>query len=139
MWLEALDTVATSGFSRLAPEQGPYNLRMRSWLVVLLLVCLPLQWSWAGSDVRERHDGGTTMVLSSHAVEAADAANDPHANTHTADCGGCHHGCSLALLGAPRAMHAVAQVVPAARATAWPASRPADLPERPQWRAVALG
>ncbi len=117
----------------------PTILPMRSWLAILLLVCLPLQWSWAGNDVPERHDSGTRTVLSSHAVEATEAANDPHASAHTADCGGCHHGCSLALLGAPRAVHATSQVIPAVRPTAWPASRPADLPERPQWRAAALG
>ncbi|WP_439587108.1 hypothetical protein [Hydrogenophaga sp.] len=103
---------------------------MRSWLAIFLLVCMPLQWSWAASSAMERHHAGPAAAH--HVAQAA--ATDSHTGLHTTDCGTCHHGCSLALLGAPLPQAVMPAAFPVALATPQPTSRPADLPERPQWR-----
>jgi hypothetical protein len=102
---------------------------MRFWLAILLLVCMPLQWASAANGPL---DGGSRVTH--HVAHSTSATTESHTALHTTDCGTCHHGCSLALLGDARALPATPHTFPMAQATPLPASRPADLPERPQWR-----
>lgn len=109
---------------------------MRSWLAVFLLVLLPLQFSWAATGAPAPHDSAPLAgvhcphphcATSTPGLEASAA---PHA-----DCGTCHNGCPLALFLEPHSPFASAPAFPLTGATVVPASRPADLPERPQWTA----
>ncbi|MBU7572330.1 MAG: hypothetical protein KAF64_03160 [Hydrogenophaga sp.] len=110
---------------------------MRSWLAVFLWVLLPLQFSWAAmGGTPAPHEREPQVVV--HCPHSHCATNTPGLDTstaHHADCGTCHNGCPLALFQEPRRPFASAPAFPLTGATVVPASRPADLPDRPQWSA----
>lgn len=110
---------------------------MRSWFAVILCALLLLQPGWAADG---KHSGGPATV---HHCPHAHAPCDPQnlaaawdATVHT-DCGTCHNTCSIALLGTHALATQMPMSYPRPRPTLAPASHPADLPERPQWAALA--
>jgi hypothetical protein len=115
---------------------------MRCWLSVLLLVLLPLQFSWAAMASYCAHEVGSQPMHAAHHDHAHHA--DPHStdagaadNALDPDCGHCHGHCTGALFavtavaGGCNATCPQAQLGPAAL-TGLPAP-----PERPQWRPLA--
>ena len=64
---------------------------MRRLFFVLLLVLLPLQWSWAAAGSVCAHESGTTTHFGHHAHQHRDAT--PNDATDDATFG--HHDCSV--------------------------------------------
>jgi hypothetical protein len=109
---------------------------MRSWLAVLLLVLLPLQFSWAAMGAHAPHERGPVAGVVCPHFHGLDSAPQLEAGAaHHADCGACHNGCALAVFHGQHPMWASPAPFPLASAAWVPASRPADLPDRPQWSA----
>lgn len=106
---------------------------MRSWLAVFLLVLLPLQFSWAATGTPAPPE--SRLLAGVHCPHPHGNASTPALDAHAlhADCGTCHNGCPMALFAQPRRHPASATTFPRAGATVLPASRPGDLPDRPQW------
>lgn len=112
---------------------------MRPWLVVFLWALLLLQPGWAALGAPDGGAGGPAGAhhcphahIPCDAQSTAAAADADHA-----DCGTCHGSCNLAVFG----LGALGVITPLT--FSWPgsppppASHPADLPERPQWAALA--
>lgn len=123
---------------------------MRRWLAILMLVFLPLQFSWAAvanycqheTDAAADHIGHHDHAGHSHATKDADPGDKGKADgsvpsASNLDCGHCHGYCAgmvdvvsafepQALASAPLGLSAL----PSAEHT------PAQ-PERPQWAALA--
>ena len=101
---------------------------MRSWLAVFLLVLLPLQFSWAAATTPAPREAV-------HCPHPHCATSEPglEAATAHADCGTCHNGCPLALFHESPSHLVIAATFPLTDAAVLPASRPGDLPDRPQW------
>lgn len=111
---------------------------MRSWLVIFLWVLLPLQLSWAAAGQADAQGNGPVAAVHCSHLHCADNATGAEAGANHADCGTtCHNAGSLALFNEPRRILASAAVLPPTDTAVLPASQPADLPERPQWAAVA--
>jgi hypothetical protein len=123
---------------------------MRRWLAVLLLVLLPLQFSWAAVADYCMHESGETADHvghhdhKSHAHGAAQADADAKtktdagsSSTATVDCSHCHGGCAVTLdLPAGLVPHAVEQAPPTLGDAPCAEHMPAQ-PERPQWARLA--
>ena len=119
---------------------------MRRWLTILLLVCMPLQFSIAAVNAYCGHETGSTAQHGEHndhqhtanAPDGGGADSEPF-NTIDTDAAGCHPGGSAAIFGS---MHLPA-VNPAPSTTrigyAMRALSPPPLapPERPKWAALA--
>lgn len=123
---------------------------MRRWLAVLLLVLLPLQFSWAAvadycmheSSETADHVGHHDHESHSHGAAQADAeaktkTDDGSSSTATVDCSHCHGSCAVTLdLPAGLVPRSVEQAPPtlgdAPRAEHVPAQ-----PERPKWARLA--
>jgi hypothetical protein len=110
---------------------------MRSWLAVFLLVLMPLQWSWAAMGPTEAHANGPVASVHCSHPHGADSAPGAEVAADHADCGTCHNAGSIALFNETRRTLESAPVLPPPDTAILPASRPADLPERPQWAALA--
>ena len=123
---------------------------MRRWFAILLLVLLPLQFSWAAVASYCGHErDAQAQHLGHHAHEHhADAVADPGADgsagqsgkalgSNDLDCGQCHGCCAGIALpagGLPRVLPASHPVAPAEAIARTLAPSP---PERPQWAALA--
>lgn len=121
-----------------------YNPSMRSWLVVLLLVLMPLQFSWAAMGAFCQHERGSEASHAGHHAHEhrgqsdADAAtSQTAASVADADCGTCHASCSIAAPDAQAGVGAMASASWDLGRSAQPRSAPFDVPERPQWRALS--
>jgi hypothetical protein len=125
---------------------------MRRWLVVLLLVLMPLQMSWAaaasyceheigaGADHFGHHDlaahghgHGDGGAVPDDAV-SSDAATSP---APTTDCGHCHgYGAGLVAVMPSLQAQALSGTAPSAVEPAY-AEHLSAQPERPQWAFLA--
>lgn len=121
-----------------------YNPRMRSWLVVVLMVLLPLQLSWAATGQYCQHEVDTSAKHLGHHVhqhrnvEQNDSSADQAKAVATdADCGTCHSGCSMAIQHPESICNAPASLAFASGPRAQPTHAPVDPPYRPQWRTLA--
>lgn len=119
-----------------------YNLGMRSLLVVLWLVLMPLQLSWAAMGDYCLHERGSAAShLGHHAHEhlnqsdVSGTASQTPSNLGDADCGTCHAGCAFAALDAQIGWVVPSSGIWVAGNSAQPSSIPFDLPERPNWSA----
>lgn len=106
---------------------------MRSWLAVFLLVLLPLQFSWAAAGAPAPHESEPLVGLHCPHPHCATSTPGLDVGAVHADCGTCHNGCSMALFHEAHGHLANAAAFPLTGATVLPASRPGDLPDRPQW------
>lgn len=113
---------------------------MRGWFVafLLLLVLLPLQLSWVGLDVPSPLGSEPIAVMHGDHVHAKAGALNTEAGADHTGCGTCHGGCAMALPDEPPHRLATPPAFPFAAAAPLPASRTADLPDRPQWTAPGL-
>ena len=115
---------------------------MRSLWIVLLLVLMPLQFSWAATAVYFECEIVASTAHVSHHVERhgsrGDATNtsDPvQAALVDGDCGTCHTGCFVTASNADKCVSLPASMVMSHTGVAHPTSAPLKLPERPQWLA----
>lgn len=141
---------APAGIGPARAAHRPYTRAVRRWLVLLLLVITPLQFSWAAVASYCGHEvDGTATHFGHHeahaheaqALEASVDAGDKAAASGDAldlDCGHCHgQGLGMFALfsGTPAAAFDAAPPREAAETrTAAPVLAP---PERPQWRVLA--
>ncbi len=119
---------------------------MRRWLTILLLVLLPLQFSWAAAAAYCQHERpGHARHVGHHehahgGAEASQQAAGDQAKTAGGkltvdnDCGACHFSAAKSL-----AMESVPLPRPGAQVLSGLAdqafsSRAPDHPERPNWR-----
>jgi hypothetical protein len=125
---------------------------MRRWLAVLLLVLLPVQFSWAAvagfcahSASAPAHGGHHDHAVHGHADSAASqsAVGDETASTAGApstpgtDCGHCHgHVTALAGVAAPHVTLPLRHAPPTLGAAHVAEPTPTQ-PERPQWARLA--
>ncbi|MDR7092666.1 hypothetical protein [Hydrogenophaga laconesensis] len=108
---------------------------MRPWIAILLWALLLLPPGWASTPPTGAYNGGpTTLHHCPHAPCDQPAAS---ADASHVDCSTCHGTCNLALFGTRAPGVTVQGAFPLPRPTPPPASQPADLPERPQWAALA--
>lgn len=116
---------------------------MRRWLLILLLVFLPLQFTWAAAASYCRHEGGVAAARHVGHHEHQHKAPEAHGGASQADaakaggvdtdCSACHAGCVPAM-----PISAALPLVPGESSFAAPRVRalrggPSDLPERPNW------
>lgn len=117
---------------------------MRRWLAIFLLVFLPLQFSWAAVAGYCQHEADAASQHFGHHEHKhqANAGHDGVADTKLTggidnDCGTCHAGCVVAILGAaglPLAS-SISFAIPWLPGTL--TSPPFTQPERPNWRYLA--
>jgi len=116
---------------------------MRRWLAILLLVFLPLQFSWAAVAGYCQHETGVAAQHFGHHEHQHHADDADSSDTKAlgggidADCAACHASCAAALTG-------IATILPIAATFVdhpWPpavlASPPTGQPERPNWSVSA--
>ncbi len=116
---------------------------MRRWLLLLLLTLLPIQWTWAEAAGYCAHEPAAAMQhFGHHAHQHAEASGDDDASASSLadidqDCGACHAGCAIALIG--RALPAAPSVMAAhpSQAPGTPLTPPPSLPDRPNWPRLA--
>ena len=121
---------------------------MRRWFLIFLVVLLPVQLSWAAVASYCQHESGTTaqhLGHHEHQHEAGAAPSndgDPHSKSKAAgtvdlDCGTCHAGTCSAMV---QSLNLVMVKLPSETHSATAlrlSSRPASLPERPNWADLA--
>lgn len=132
-----------------AKAQGRYNFwLMRRWLIIFMLTLLPLQLSWAEAASYCAHETGVAAQHFGHHehrhsagdTAAANAADNGVPGTQAAadlDCGACHAGCAIAIVGSViTTPHSAPPtfVAPAALRLSAP---PLSLPDRPNWARLA--
>jgi hypothetical protein len=113
---------------------------MRRWLAILLLVFLPLQFSWTVAAGYCQHESDASSQHLGHHEHKHQATGGPDSNPAGGvdnDCGTCHAGCVMAIfadLDLPLASSA-SFVIP------WPSgalsSGASAEPERPNWSVLA--
>lgn len=123
---------------------------MRRWLAILLLVFLPLQFSWAAvanycaheTGAAASHVGHHDHAGHSHASKDVDPGHKGQADGKTPsasylDCGHCHGTCA-AMVDVVASFEAEALASAPLSLSAAPSAEhmPAQ-PERPQWAALA--
>jgi len=118
---------------------------MRRWLSILLLVFLPLQFSWAAVGVYCQHETGTQASHFGHHDHQHQAAPDQKGGAVPDfsagidnDCSACHAGCcSLVFFGdAGFSLTGPASPTLTGYQFRLPAPPPYP-PERPNWVALA--
>lgn len=121
---------------------------MRRWLLIFLVVLLPVQLSWAAVASYCQHESGTAaqhLGHHEHQHEAGAAPSndgDPHSKSNAAgavdvDCGTCHAGTCSAMV---QSLNLMMVKLPSETHSATAlrlSSRPASLPERPNWADLA--
>lgn len=110
---------------------------MRSWLVMLFWVLVPLQLSWAAADTPLMHDTHHASARHCAHQHAPDPTQNPDAGATHAECSTCHTSCPLACLGGSRLAVADATTLGTTGTSLLPASQHPARPERPQWIARA--
>lgn len=117
---------------------------MRRWLILFLLTVLPIQFSWAEAASYCAHETGAAAAqhFGHHEHQhASSAASDEAVSANAAgvdlDCGACHAGCALAMVGSLGSMPSLA---PATFVQPHPlrvTAPPLSLPDRPNWARLA--
>ncbi len=117
---------------------------MRRWLLVLLLVLLPLQLTWAAVGVYCTHERQpTAQHLGHHQHEHAASASGQAISTFVDvasvghDCGVCHANCSVAFQTTSSLPNLNSVPIRSDIRLASYLTRYQDLPERPQWLPLA--
>lgn len=117
-----------------------YNATMRSWLLVVLMMWMPLQLSWAATGSYCAHDQDATVQHLGHHAHQHQSAEDAAANQSAAgtvspdlDCGTCHASCSMVLHAMPSSGCVQASSVVLPRPLPWSESLLIDRPDRPRW------
>ncbi len=117
-------------------------------LLLFLLICLPLQFVWAGAASYCAHEQGSTVShfghhVHQHATESASQDDrgtlEKSKNTTAADadCGYCHLSCQASFLMAPPQLPVLQEGL-ADSALLFPfSSRIPDRLLRPDWRLVS--
>ena len=121
-----------------------YNLAMRFWSLVLLMVLMPLQVSMTAVGHYCQHEAAASVRHLEHQVhqhkapECADS-NADISNVVTADmdCRTCDSSCSIAIPGAGELVNIEVPLTFSAVVGVRPGPAPVDVPDRPQWRALA--
>lgn len=110
---------------------------MRRWLAVLLLVLLPLQFTWAAAAAYCQHETGDAAKHfghhdHKHHQDSTDTSNGPSFGIDS-DCAACHAGCAAATV----TVSSFALETTPPTLAPWhphaPVSPPAAQPERPNW------
>jgi hypothetical protein len=126
------------------------SFAMRRWFAILLLVCLPLQFSWAavasfcghGTEASADHFGHHDHEGHGHSIQDLDPDQKVQpdgavADVTALDCGQCHGLCA-GMLGVDYGFVAQAYSgAPAATGASPRAERAVAPPERPQWAPLA--
>ncbi len=124
---------------------------MRRLLAIVLLVLLPLQFSWAAvasyckheTQADAEHFGHHEHQHHGNTTVDADPAVDPQAEGDTTlgamdvDCGHCHGHCSVMLTLSAGLVGMLAAAPPGACADEAGGAQAPTQPERPQWRPLA--
>jgi hypothetical protein len=117
---------------------------MRRWLAILLIVFLPLQFSWAAAAVYCQHesDAGTQHFGHHEHEHHADAEPDALPDSDLAggidhDCGPCHAGGVVALFADISLSLASGLSFVISRPPGALSSAASAVPERPNWFARA--
>jgi hypothetical protein len=126
------------------------SFAMRRWFAILLLVCLPLQFSWAavasycghGTEASVDHFGHHDHEGHGHSIRDLDAdqkvqPDGAAADVSVSDCGHCHGYCAGMLEMAYGFIAQVHSNAPPALGAAPRAERVVAPPERPQWAPLA--
>jgi hypothetical protein len=116
---------------------------MRRLFVIFLLVLLPLQLSWASVAAYCEHETDAQAQHFGHHDHQHQASQDQgNADGKLSggidnDCGACHAGCGVAILGdiAITPAYLATKVVADYRTVL--SLYPLDIPERPNWVALA--
>jgi hypothetical protein len=123
---------------------------MRRWFAILLLVLLPLQFSWAAVANYCGHETGPSAdhvghhdhVAHAHGDEVANpgdpsSAEDPSTDPSGFDCGHCHGHC-VGMLDVPSSLApGVLDGAPPRFGDAPDGEHVPAQPERPQWAPLA--
>jgi hypothetical protein len=116
---------------------------MRRLFAIFLLALLPLQLSWASVSAYCQHEADVQAQHFGHHDHQHQTSQDQD-NTDSKlsggidnDCGACHAGCVVAILGdmAVTPSHLAAVVVADYRTIQ--SLSPLEIPERPNWAALA--
>ena len=117
---------------------------MRRWLILFLLTVLPLQFSWAEAASYCAHEtsGASAQHFGHHehhhaASAAADDAASANASGVDLDCGACHAGCALAIVGSVGAVPTLALPTFVQPHPLRMTAPPLSLPDRPNWARLA--
>lgn len=119
---------------------------VRRWLTILLLVFLPLQFSWAALSAHSHHlAAATAQDVGHHARQHKLAADREGSGDLTvagdtdADSGACHaQGCAGAIFGAvPWSTVSASSGTRIGYQVRLPPPPPTSLPERPNWTDLA--
>lgn len=116
---------------------GSYNPAMRSWLVIVFWVLVPLQLSWAAAHARVTHDTAHASARHCSHSHASAHMHTADAGEGHADCSTCHNGCSMPCPGEAGPSIDGASALSSTGTTWQPASHHARRPDRPQWVARA--
>lgn len=121
-----------------------YNAPMRFWLLAFLIVLIPLQVSTAAVGHVCQHETIASVTHWGHHIHQHEtsAQFESHADIGKAvaadmDCGACHAGCALAIPGAVGFVNIETSPTFSAVEHVRPGPAPMDVPDRPQWRALA--
>lgn len=120
-------------------KPSAYNRTMRSWLLIVLMMWMPLQLSWAAMGSSCAHDRDATAQHLGHHVhqhqsfEEAAAKKSAGVVSPDLDCGTCHANCSMALQAAPSSGCIQTSSVVLSRPLPWSEFLLIDRPDRPRW------
>ncbi len=115
---------------------------MRKWLAILLLVLVPLQFSWAAVNAYCQHESGPTASHAGHHThehQPQAQSDETEGGTSAmmsadADCVTCHAGCVLWTMPSHHdPVRILASLTSSADPGAMLVSPPTARPERPQW------
>ena len=117
---------------------------MQRWIVILLLVFMPLQLSWAAASSYCQHETGASAKHIGHHdhqhmdADGKEAAPDPvKTGGGDPDCASCHAGCSSALTEAATHPPTPSSSLDIADYMTRLTTTPIERLERPQWRVLA--
>ena len=117
---------------------------MRKCLAIVLLVFLPLQFSWAAVASYCQHETGAAAKHFGHhahqhkAADGKDASPDPAKTLGgDPDCASCHAGCFSVLSGEIKLASSISPSLDTAYHPESLAAPPPERLERPRWRALA--
>ncbi len=117
---------------------------MRGWLLVLLLISLPLQLTWAAVSSYCKHESQPTVLHLGHHQHAHTAfaveqetSKFVDAASVDQDCGVCHASCSVAFQTSSSLSNFNQALFRPDTGSAFFFARYLDLPERPQWAPLA--
>lgn len=130
--------------------QSLHSRAMRRWLAVLMMVLLPLQFSWAAvanycgheTGAAAEHVGHHDHASHDHGADLADKGDSASADGSSnpapgIDCGHCHGYC-VGMLDLPSSLEPLSLGdAPPSLGNAPDAEHVPAQPERPQWASLA--